>query len=70
MKRLQFYIDEELDERLAVAAVKDGSSKAEIIRQAVSARLGAPGPGTDGLDSLVGAYPLEAGDIDQTVYST
>ncbi len=40
MKRLQIYVDEELDEALAARAQREGTSKAGLIREYVADRLG------------------------------
>ena len=44
MKRLQIYIDEELDDALAVKARRAHTSKAALIREAVRGSLGEPKP--------------------------
>ncbi len=67
MKRLQIYIDEGMDEALAVRAVKERTSKAALIRQFVGERLGPSAP-ADPLDDLVGRYDEAPGSIDQLVY--
>lgn len=68
MKRLQIYIEEELDEALAVAAAREKTSKAALIRRFVAERLG--GPKRDPLDDLIGALDIEPADIDDVVYGT
>ncbi|HEX5465885.1 MAG TPA: CopG family transcriptional regulator [Candidatus Limnocylindrales bacterium] len=73
MKRLQIYLDEELDERLAADALREGTSKAALIREAVATRYGEKGqgvalPASDPLDALVAAIPGDAGDIDALLY--
>ena len=68
MKRLQIYIEEELDEALAVEAVRSKTSKAALIREFVAERLGGGAGRRDPLDELVGAYEGEAGSIDDVVY--
>jgi hypothetical protein len=71
MKRLQIYIDEELDEALAVRAQREGTSKAGLIREYVADRLGR-GTHGDSIDRLVGRFRLEDGpgseDVDEVVY--
>lgn len=71
MKRLQIYIDEELDEALAARAQREGTSKAGLIREYVADRLGR-GTRGDSLDRLVGRFRLEGGpgseDVDEVVY--
>lgn len=69
VKRLQIYIDEELDEQLAKEAVRSRTSKAALIRQAVAERWGR-GAQQDAMDDLVGDIKDEGdtGDIDAVVY--
>lgn len=68
MKRLQIYIEEELDEGLAAEAKRSGISKAALIRRFVREGLGDPGAAADPLDRLVGAYEGDSGDIDEVIY--
>lgn len=69
MRRIQIYIEEELDERLGAAAARGGVSKAALIRDAI-ARVYTTGaaPSADPLDRLVGALDIEPSSIDGTVY--
>jgi Ribbon-helix-helix protein, copG family len=67
MRRLQIYIDEELDEALAVEAARTRTSKAALIREYVADRLGAGGK-REQLDELAGISDAEPGDIDEVVY--
>jgi len=69
MKRLQIYIDEEMDDALGVRAAREGTSKAALIREFVAERLG-DGQGRDPLDDLVGAVDAEPADVDDVVYGT
>ena len=66
MKRLQIYIEEELDEALGLEAARKRVSKAALIRQFVAERLGKPK--RDPLDSLLGASDAEPAPIDDVVY--
>ena len=68
MKRLQIYIEEELDEALAAAAAKERTSKAALIRRFVAERLGRPK--TDPLDELIGSLDIEPASIDEVVYGS
>ncbi|MGC2191655.1 MAG: CopG family transcriptional regulator [Candidatus Dormiibacterota bacterium] len=68
VRRLQIYIDEELDEKLAAEAVRKRTSKAALIRQAVDERFGRQLRGSDPLDALIGAYDQEPGVIDEVIY--
>ncbi len=67
MRRLQIYIDEDMDEKLAVEARREGRSKAALIRDAVSERYGAA-TAKDALDEWEGSVDAEPGDIDAVVY--
>ncbi len=66
MKRLQIYIEAEMDEALAAEASREGVSKAAIIRRLVSQHTGQHL--VDPLDAVVGAFDYETGDIDDVVY--
>jgi hypothetical protein len=69
MKRLQIYIDEDLDLALGVEARKQHSSKAALIREYVADRL--RGRGTDPVDSFIGSFdggPDLSASVDDVVY--
>ena len=69
MRRLQIYIEEQLDDALGMRAARDGTSKAALIREYVAERLeldSAPDP----LDRLVGSVDVEPAPIDEVVYGT
>ena len=68
MKKLQIYIEPELDSALAVAAARGGTSKAALVRQFVAAGLGVEQPADDPLDELVGRYDEPPGRVDDVVY--
>jgi len=70
MKRLQIYIDEAVDEELARRAVREGTSKAALIRAYVAEHLGGDRAARDPLDALVGRYDAEPGPIDELVYGS
>lgn len=70
MKRLQIYIEEAVDEELARRAVREGTSKAALIRAYVAERLGRDRTTRDPLDALVGRYDDEPGSIDELVYGS
>lgn len=67
MKRLQIYIEAEMDEALALEAARDGVSKAAVIRRLVADHMGQRG-GADSVDELVGCFEGDPGDIDDVVY--
>jgi hypothetical protein len=68
VKRLQIYIDEDLDEALASLALREHSSKAALIRQFVAERLRLPTQEPDPLDRLVGRFDEASGDVDRLLY--
>ena len=69
MRRIQIYIEEELDEALQAEATRTGRSKAAIIRESVKARMGRPGKlQKDPITALIGSIDVEPADIDEVVY--
>jgi len=71
MKRLQIYIEEELDEALGAQAQREGASKAALIRFYVAEKLALTDQ-SDPIDRHVGRYRLGEGpgseDVDDVVY--
>ena len=67
MRRLQIYIDDDMDELLAVEARREGTSKAALIREAVRERY-AEYEVEDPLDDWVGSVEVESADVDAVVY--
>lgn len=68
MRRIQIYIEEQLDEQLGSEAARSGVSKAALIREAVALRYGDSARRADPLDALVGALDVEPGKVDDVVY--
>ena len=69
MKRLQIMIDEDLDAALDRMALKEGTSKAALIRRFVRERVKPLPPlEEDPLWQMVGADDVEPADIDDVVY--
>ena len=68
MRRIQIYIEEELDDRLSAEATKSGRSKAALIRESVAERFGEAVRKREPLDALVGSVDAEPADVDQVVY--
>ena len=69
MRRIQIYIDEELDERLQVEAARTGRSKASLIRESVAARMGrSTSLEDDPLTGLVGSLDCDPAAVDEVVY--
>ena len=69
MKRLQIYIDEDVDEALGAIALRERTSKAALIRRFVADRLDLK-PTADPLDAFVGDIDAEPGDIDEVLYGS
>jgi len=67
VKRLQIYIEPELDERLGAEAVRERTSKAALIRRYVAERLGRSDD-HDPLDDIVGMIDEHPGPIDDLIY--
>jgi hypothetical protein len=72
MKRLQIYIEEDVDDALALEAVRLGTSKAALIRGFIADRLPLSPGDRDPLDEIVGwARDVEpVDDIDEVIYGT
>ena len=70
MKRLQIYIDEELDDALAVRARRTHTSKAALIREAVRRSIGAPEPRVDPLRDWIGGSDAAPASVDEVVYDS
>ena len=68
MRRIQIYIEEQLDEQLGSEAARAGVSKAALIREAVALRYGDSARLVDPLDGLVGSLDVEPGTVDDVVY--
>ncbi|CCK60662.1 Conserved protein of unknown function, possible antitoxin [Mycobacterium canettii CIPT 140070010] len=69
MKRLQIYIDEDVDRALAVEARRRRKSKAALIREYVAEHFRRPGP--DPVDAFVGSFDAGAdlsASVDDVVY--
>ena len=70
MKRLQIYIDEDLDVELDLRSRRERRSKAAIIRDAVRREILPVDRSADveAFDAWIGGSSGEAGDIDAVVY--
>lgn len=69
MKRLQIYIEEEVDRALGVEARRRRKSKAALIREYVADRLHTPGP--DPVDAFIASFEGRAdlsASVDEVVY--
>jgi hypothetical protein len=67
VRRLQIYIDEELDDELARQARKLGRSKASLIRESV-ARDYSKSQKVDPFDAWGGGIDMVPGEVDEIVY--
>lgn len=68
MRRIQIYIDEQMDDLLESTAAERGVSKASLIRDAVAERY-ATGTAADPVSALIGAFDGPAGEsVDDVVY--
>ena len=69
MRRIQIYIDEELDDALQAEATRTRRSKASIIRESVAARIGRrEAISKDPFTALIGSVDAEPAEIDEIVY--
>ncbi len=70
MKRLQIYIDEDLDDALASRARRAHTSKAALIREAVRRSIGEPEPPTDPFRDWIGGSDAAPAPVDDVVYGS
>ena len=70
MKRLQIYIDQELDDALEVRARRAHTSKAALIREAVRRSIGEPEPRVDPFRDWIGGSDVASAPIDEVVYDS
>jgi len=73
MRRIQIYLDEDLDDRLGRVARQRGVSKSAVIRDAATHEIGPAPAGKHGWDALVGMFAgiepiIDTDDIDEVVY--
>lgn len=69
MRRIQFYIEESLDDVLQVEAAKRKRSKSSLIRECVSARYrDNMQPDSDPLTALIGTVDIDPEDVNDAVY--
>jgi hypothetical protein len=68
VKRLQIYIEEELDEALASRARRMRTSKAALIRDAVRRSIGEPEVPVDPFRDWIGGSDAEPAPVDEVVY--
>lgn len=68
MKRLQIYIDPDMDDALAQRARRERRSKAALIRDAVRRSLGEQLPVEDPFRSWIGGSDADSVPVDEVVY--
>lgn len=70
MRRIQLYMEPDIDDALTAAAAKRGTSRSALMRDAVRALLDAEQPtGDDPVDALIGWLDVEPDDdIDAVIY--
>ena len=70
MRRIQLYLDDDVDDALTAQAAKRGTSRSALVRDAVRASLGAGlHAAPDPVDDLVGWLGVEPDDdIDAVIY--
>ena len=70
MRRIQLYMDADIDDALTAAAATRGVSRSALMRDAVHALLESERPaGSDPVDALVGWLDVEPDDdIDAVIY--
>ena len=70
MRRIQLYLEDDIDEALSVAAARRGISRSALMRGAVRVALAAETEAlADPLDTLVGSVDVEPDDdLDAVIY--
>jgi hypothetical protein len=69
MRRIQLYLDEEVDDALAIEAARQKTSKAALIRTAIADRFGPIADiDHDPLTKLIGSVDAEPANVDDVVY--
>ena len=72
VRRIQLYLDEELDDALSSRSAQTGRSKSELLREAVRGWITVEldGADVDALDAIVGSVDVDpVGDIDHVIYA-
>jgi len=70
MRRLQIYIDEDLDDALASRARRTHTSKAALIREAVRRSIGDQEPTIDPFSEWIGGSDAAPASVDEVVYDS
>ncbi len=70
VKRLQIYIDEDVDAELGFRARRGHTSKAALIREAVRRSIGEPEPAVDPFRDWIGGSDADPALVDEVVYGS
>jgi predicted transcriptional regulator len=70
VKRLQIYIDEDLDDALAIRARRAQTSKAALIREAIRRSIGEPEPMVDPFRDWIDGSDADPAPVDEVVYGS
>ncbi|MCY4663898.1 MAG: ribbon-helix-helix domain-containing protein [Acidimicrobiaceae bacterium] len=72
MRRIQLYLEDDIDEALSATAARRGISRSALMRDAVRVALSADMEAlADPLDTLVGSVDVEPDDdLDAVIYGT
>lgn len=70
MRRIQLYLDEELDHAVSAEAARTGQTRSELVRTAVRSWLGdAVGSQPDPIEELIGSVDIDpVDDLDAAIY--
>ena len=70
MRRIQLYLDEELDHAVSAEAARTGQTRSELVRTAVRSWLGdAVGSQPDPIEELIGSVDIDpVDDLDAVIY--
>ncbi len=72
MRRIQLYIDEDLDDSLSLEAAQLGVSRSSLVREALRASLAKGSEAfSDPVDDLIGSLDIDpTDDIDEVIYES
>ena len=69
MRRIQLYLDDDMDDALTAQAAKLGTTRSALVRDAVRASVGADLHAADPFDDLIGWLDVEPDDdFDAVIY--
>ena len=69
MRRIQLYVDADMDDALTTQAAKRGTNRSALVRDAVRASLGDGLHAADPVEELIGRLDVEPDDdLDAVIY--